>query len=255
MLASPLLWLLVTLSAFATSVLSGIVGMAGGMVFMIVLIFVLPVSSAMILHAATQLTANGSRAWMLREHILWRLLPPYLLGSAVAIAIATFLVLIPDPAWVLILIGLFAWGGHWSKHLRGLDITRQLTTVVCGFCVTFAQLIAGAAGPLLDVFYLNSGLGRQSVVANKALTQTIGHTLRIVYYGLLINVDSQLMWWIFPLAIVAAILGTRAGVAILARWHDVGFQRISRQIILTIATLCIFRGIFLLVPANIAQGL
>ena len=31
----------------------------------------LPVSSAMILHAATQLTANGSRALLLRQHILW----------------------------------------------------------------------------------------------------------------------------------------------------------------------------------------
>ena len=93
---------------------------------------------------------------------------------ATAIAIATYLVLVPDPAWVLILIGLFAWGGQWIRHLRGLDITKPVTTVVCGFSVTFAQLIAGAAGPLLDVFYLNSGLGRQSIVANKALTQAIG---------------------------------------------------------------------------------
>ena len=254
-MTSPIIWALITLSAFATSVLSGIVGMAGGMLLMFVLISLLPVSSAMVLHAATQLTANGSRAWMLREHMLWRLLPAYLLGSASAIAVATYLVLVPDPAWVLILIGLFAWGGQWSKHLRGLDITKPVTTVVCGFSVTFAQLIAGAAGPLLDVFYLNSGLGRQSIVANKALTQTIGHTLRIVYYGLLINVASDLVWWIFPLAIFAAIAGTQTGVRILARWNDVGFQRISRQIILTIATLCIIRGVLLLVPESLAHSL
>ena len=172
MLFSPLLWALIAASAFATSVLSGIVGMAGGMVLMFILISLLPVSSAMILHAATQLTANGSRAFMLRVHILWGLLPLYLLGSATAISIATYLVLVPDPAWVLLLIGLFAWSGQWSKSLQGLNITKPLTTVVCGFLVTFAQLIAGAAGPLLDLFYLNSGLGRQSVVANKALTQT-----------------------------------------------------------------------------------
>ena len=159
--------------------------------------------------------------------------------------------LIPDPAWVLLLIGLFAWSGQWSKSLQGLNITKPLTTVVCGLLVTFAQLIAGAAGPLLDVFYLNSGLGRQSVVANKALTQTIGHTLRIVYYGLLIHVQSELAWWIFPLVIVAAIAGTRTGVRILARWHDGGFQDISRKIILTIATVCIVRGIYLLLPAGL----
>ena len=245
-MSAYILWALITLSAFATSILSGIVGMAGGMVLLFVLITLLPVSSAMVLHAATQLTANGSRAWMLREHMLWQLLPRYLLGSATAIAVATFLVLIPDPAWVLILIGLFAWGGQWSQSLKGLNITKPLNTVVCGFVVTFAQLIAGAAGPLLDVFYLNSGLGRQSIVANKALTQTIGHTLRMVYYGLLINVANDLVWWIFPLAVFAAITGTQTGVRILARWNDVGFQRISRQIILTIATLCIVRGGMLL---------
>jgi hypothetical protein len=58
-----------------------------------------------------------------------------------------------------------------------------------------------------------------------------------------------LVWWIFPLAIFAAIAGTQTGVRILARWNDVGFQRISRQIILTIATLCIVRGVMLLYAA------
>lgn len=246
MFSTSALWTLIVLSAFATSVLSGIVGMAGGTVLMVILITVLPVSSAMMLHAATQLTANGSRAFMLRKHILWRLLPLYLVGSASAIGIATYLVLIPEPAWVLILIGLLAWAGRWSQRLQGLNVTKPLTTVLCGFFVTFAQLIAGAAGPLLDLFYLNSGLGRQSVVANKALTQTIGHGLRITYYGVLISVDNQLAWWLFALVIFAAVIGTQTGVKILGRWHDAGFQRISQQIILVIATLCILRGLYLL---------
>ena len=74
------------------------------------------------------------------------------------------------------------------------------------------------------MFYLNSGLGRQSVVANKALTQTIGHTLRIVYYGLLVHVQSELAWWIFPLVIVAAIAGTRTGVRIRRAGTTLGFK-------------------------------
>src|SRR5210317_629072 len=75
MITPTLIWALVTISAFATSVLSGIVGMAGGMVLLVILISLLPVSSAMVLHAATQFTANGSRALLLRKHILWALLP------------------------------------------------------------------------------------------------------------------------------------------------------------------------------------
>ncbi len=251
MITPTLIWALVTISAFATSVLSGIVGMAGGMVLLVILISLLPVSSAMVLHAATQFTANGSRALLLRKHILWALLPLYLAGALLAIGLATYMVLIPEPAWVLLLIGAFAWAGQWSQSLGGLNITKPVTTLVCGFSVTFAQLIAGAAGPLLDLFYLNSALDRQAVVANKALTQTLGHCLRMAYYGVLINVNSELVWWIFPLVIVAAITGTQTGVKILARWHDVGFQRISRQIILIIATGCILRGVYLLLPTEL----
>ncbi len=76
-----MLYIAIIITAFLTSVLSGLVGMAGGAVLMAVLITILPVSSAMILHGATQAMANGSRTLLLREHLIWRLLPGYGLRS------------------------------------------------------------------------------------------------------------------------------------------------------------------------------
>ena len=241
-----MLYIAIIITAFLTSVLSGLVGMAGGAVLMAVLITILPVSSAMILHGATQAMANGSRTLLLREHLIWRLLPGYGLGAACAVGIATWLVLVPDPGVVLIAIGIFPWAARWSSRLKGLDITQPMTTVLCGFSVTFAQLIAGAAGPILDVFYINSGLGRQAIVANKALTQTIGHLLRILYYGALISLTSDLPGWIFVASLGVVILGTRVGTMLLARWNDADFTKLSRRIILTVATVCIFRGTYVL---------
>jgi uncharacterized membrane protein YfcA len=241
-----MLYIVIIITAFLTSVLSGLVGMAGGAVLIAVLITILPVSSAMILHGATQAIANGSRTLLLREHLVWRLLPGYGLGAACAIGIATWLVLVPDPGVVLIAIGIFPWAAQWSSRLKGLDITQPMNTVLCGFSVTFAQLIAGAAGPILDVFYINSGLGRQAIVANKALTQTIGHLLRILYYGALISMTSDLPGWIFVASLCVAILGTRVGTMLLARWNDADFTKLSRRIILTVATVCIFRGTYVL---------
>ena len=241
-----MLYIVIIITAFLTSVLSGLVGMAGGAVLIAVLITILPVSSAMILHGATQAIANGSRTLLLREHLVWRLLPGYGLGAACAIGIATWLVLVPDPGVVLIAIGIFPWAAQWSSRLKGLDITQPMNTVLCGFSVTFAQLIAGAAGPILDVFYINSGLGRQAIVANKALTQTIGHLLRILYYGALISLTSDLPGWIFVASLGVVILGTRVGTMLLARWNDADFTKLSRRIILTVATVCIFRGTYVL---------
>ena len=51
-----------------------------------------------------------------------------------------------------------------------------------GLVSNFA-LIAGVAGPLLDVFFVRSTIDRRAVVATKAATQAISHTLKVGYYG------------------------------------------------------------------------
>ncbi|MEC7419682.1 MAG: TSUP family transporter [Pseudomonadota bacterium] len=237
-----MLYALIISSALATSVLSGLVGMAGGVVLMAILINVLPVSSAMVLHGVTQFTANGSRTLILRRFLLWQLLPGYMLGAALAVAGFSALLFVPDASVVLILVGLFPWVAKLKPKLSGLNITRPLSSVLCGLSVTSAQLLAGAAGPLLDMFYLNSGLDRQTVVANKAMTQTIGHLLRILYYGAIISVETLLPNWLFLAAAVTAVLGTRIGTWLLSRWNDAGFQHISGLIILCTGTICIIQG-------------
>ena len=236
-------YVLILASVFATSLLSGILGMAGGMILMAILVSTLTVANAMMLHGAVQATANGALAFLLRRHIKWSLLPIYSVGAALSVGLFTTLTLVPDAGVVLILVGLFPWLGLVSKRLRGLDVTRPMTTLTCGFAVTSAQLLAGASGPLLDVFYLNAPLNRQEIVANKALTQTLGHVLKIVYYGIIVAVSTTLPAMLFLLALPLAVAGTRVGTHLLVRWNDEAFQRVSRIIILGIAALCIASGV------------
>ena len=238
---------LIIISALATSLLSGLVGMAGGVVLMAVLVNILPVSSAMVLHGITQFTANGSRTLILRKHLMWRLLPGYILGASVAVAGFSALLFVPEASVVLILVGLFPWLARLQPKSSAFNITRPASNIICGFSVTSAQLLAGAAGPLLDLFYLNSGLDRQTVVANKALTQTIGHLLRIFYYGAIISVATPLPNWLFLAAAIAAVIGTRLGTWLLARWDDQRFQRVSGQVILATGTICILQGSYQLI--------
>lgn len=237
------LYVVIVASVFATSLLSGILGMAGGMILMALLVTTLSVANAMMLHGAVQATANGSRAWLLRRHIKWRLLPRYSVGAALSVGLFTLLAVVPDAGTVLILVGLFPWLGVLSPRLQGLDVTHPLTTYVCGFAVTSAQLLAGASGPLLDVFYLHAPLNRQEIVANKALTQALGHVLKILYYGLIVAVSTNLPMMLFVVAVLAAIIGTRVGTQLLQRWNDTDFRRVSRAVILTIAALCIAQGV------------
>jgi uncharacterized membrane protein YfcA len=238
---------MIILAVCATSLLSGILGMAGGMILMVILVTTLGVASTMMLHGAVQATSNGSRAWFLRNQIRWSIMPIYALGAFFSVAGFSLVAFIPEPGVVLILVGLFPWLARFSKKLAGLDITRPLTTFACGIVVTSAQLLAGASGPLLDVFYLNSPLNRLEIVANKAITQAVGHILKIIYYGLIVQVIADLPWWLIGTAMVSAALGTRIGTSLLKRWNDRDFQRVSQLIILTVASLCIVQGVRLLV--------
>ena len=99
---------------------------------------------------------------------------------------------------------------------------------------------------MLDVFYARSPLDRYQVVASKALTQTIGHVLKIVYYGVVVAVAVTLPWWFFAVCIVTAVAGTRLGTLLLERWNESAFQRYTQAVILVIATLCMAQGVRLL---------
>ena len=83
---TPLLILSLSLTVVATSFISGIFGMAGGMILMGVLIATMPLPAAMVLHAVTQMASNGWRALLWWRHIRWRPVAFYLLGSALALA-------------------------------------------------------------------------------------------------------------------------------------------------------------------------
>ena len=50
-------------SILSTAFISGIFGMAGGMILMGILLAMMPVAAAMVLHGVTQMASNGWRAW------------------------------------------------------------------------------------------------------------------------------------------------------------------------------------------------
>ena len=81
--------------AFATAVLSAMVGLAGGTVLLAVMLLFFEPSAAVPLHGVIQLVSNGARTVVQGRHVAWRvvgwysllLLPLALAGARVALAI------------------------------------------------------------------------------------------------------------------------------------------------------------------------
>ena len=247
--------LVILATVLATAVLSGVIGMAGGVLLMAVLVTLLPVASAMILHGAVQAASNGARFLFLREHVMWEILPFYAVGALVAVLLFVSVAFVPDPAMVLILVGSFPWLARLVPTLRGLDVRRPVTGAACGVAVTAAQLLAGASGPLLDAFYLRTEVDRRCIVATKALTQAAGHVLKIGYYAWVSDAVldefalAGVPIWLVGAGIVLAVAGARIGTRLLEKFDDRQFRRVTGWVILGLGALCIVKGVRdLLVP-------
>ena len=76
-----------SLLMIGTAFLSGIFGMAGGLILIGVLLVVFPLPTAMVLHAVTQMASNGWRATLWFRHIVWKSMVFYVAGCLVSVAL------------------------------------------------------------------------------------------------------------------------------------------------------------------------
>lgn len=248
---SPSLVIGLAVAIVATATLSGIFGMAGGMILMGIVAWALPVEAAMMLHGVTQTASNGHRALLNFRHIRWNLLAGYLFGSAIAVAIFIAAAFVPSKAVVFIALGSLPFLARLIPEKFALDILKRGGASACGFMVTVFQLVAGVSGPILDIFYVGSALTRHEIVASKAITQTCGHLIKLAYYGIfvgtLMNGHADLIpWWMYVLAVVLAMAGTTLGKQVLDRMTDANFRKWSQWIIMGVGIVFLIRGVLLL---------
>ena len=226
--------LFVVCMAFVTATLSGVFGMAGGLMLMGALALVLPVQAAFVSHGLLQLVANGWRSVLHRKHVRWDIVGWYALASLIAALVVAWLSFTPSKPLLFLLLGLIP-GLTWlPRSWINLDASHPLQAFLSGLCVTGLNLTAGVAGPLLDIFFVRTELTRHAIVATKATTQVFAHLAKIVVYGapLLAAPKTALPpLWVFVLAVPLSMAGTAVGGVILNRLSDVNFKRWTRWIV------------------------
>src|SRR4029450_9307128 len=83
---APSVLALIGATVVFSSFLSGVFGMAGGMVLLGVLLNYFDVRTGMILFWISQLFANGWRVLQWRRYVLWRIFGWYVVGAAISFA-------------------------------------------------------------------------------------------------------------------------------------------------------------------------
>lgn len=237
---------LIAVSVLGTSFLSGVFGMAGGMVLMGVLVAYLPVASAMIVHGTAQMTSNGWRAFLWRRHIDFRIFRGYCVGLVLASVAFLFLGFVPDRALVLIVLGALPFIALIIPARHVPQVTSRFGAEVCGLLNTTLQFIAGVSGPLLDVFFVRTQMDRRAVVATKAACQTVSHMAKLVYFSRAIGGEDTFDIIMLAAVICMAVLGTSLSKFVLEKMTDHQFRRWTQGLLLTIGVAYLMQGFYVL---------
>jgi uncharacterized membrane protein YfcA len=253
---SPAIVGVILIATLLTAAISGVFGMAGGLILMGVLASFTPVATAMVLHGFIQIISNGSRATLHRRHLAWPLIGRYaigIIGSLLVIALVTT-VWRPSQSMVFILLGLTAFLVWIPKSWANIDVERPLQAEVCGFLVQTLNTLAGVAGPLLDLFFVKTLLPRQTVVATKAATQVMAHGVKIAFWGfplfaLLGTPEGAASFpplWALAAVVPLSLMGTWAGGLVLERMTDANFRTWTKWIVTATGAVYLVQGLMLL---------
>jgi len=222
-----------------TSMLSAVVGMAGGITLLSVMLLFFEPLVAIPIHGVVQLVSNSSRTYVQRKHvdwtILWRysvmLVPMGFVGIEIAQAL--------PPNVTRALIGVFVLIATWRRgwlligtHPERADVHRRF--FILGGVVGLINMTIGAAGPLIAPFFLKIGLSRQAMIGTKAACQAVGHLVKIAIFGIAGFVFAE---YAIPLALlsVSVIAGTWIGSQVLESVNERWFTRLYKGVLTLVA--------------------
>ena len=243
---APFALSILAVTVLASSFVSGLFGMAGGMILLGVMLIFMDVAPAMVLFGIIQGVSNGWRAALWWRYVDWSIVWRFLVGSTLLFLLMRSIALLPSKATLYFTLGLLPFAADLVPKRVSLDITRPGVPYFAGALIIVLQLLAGAAGHILDVFFQKSRLDRKTIVATKAVTQVTGHVYRIAYFGSFAAAfDTSIPWWVYVAAIGLTLAGTSLAALVLTRMTDDGFRMWSRRLTIAVSVTYLARGLWL----------
>lgn len=242
--------LAVAATMLATSFLSGVFGMAGGLILIGVLLALMPVPDAMALHAVTQVASNGWRSVLWIKFVRWRAVAVYLVGCALALAIWSVWRYVPSRPVAVLALGATPFLARMLPEGMKPDPEKFSHGAIYGCASMTLMLLTGVAGPLIDTYFLGGKLDRKQIVATKAICQIFGHSAKLVYFGGVIDQAASLDTWLAGVGVVASMAGNSLARPVLERLSDKQYRAWAGRIITAIAAFYLLQGMWLMAMAR-----
>lgn len=227
--------------SFVTLAMTGALGLGGGVLMLTIMAQLLSPTVLIPVHGFVQVGSNFGRAVLMRREIARPLVPYFVGGSLLGVAIGAQIVVAMPRGVLLLLLGSFVLWSVWTPRLRPARLPAPWFTLV-GLVSAFCSMFLGATGPLVAAFLVPDPLTRQQVVATHAAFMTLQHAFKV---GAFTSLGFAFMPWVPMLALMIALgfLGTLLGRRLLERTPSARFALGFKLVLSVLAAKIIYDGL------------
>ena len=225
--------------AFATSTLTAITGIGGGMMLIAIMPGLLPAAAIVPVHGAVQIFANAGRAFFGWRHLQWQYVLSFIAGGVVGGLLAAAIRSEINLEYTPLLIAAYILYTVWGPKLD-LRIPPRGEFVTIGLVQTALSMIVGATGPMSTAALLRQGLKRDALVVSGALMTMFSHLIKFVLFALL-GFAFVNYWQTIVGMSIAVIAGAWLGTRLRYRIPELRFKLMLKWLL----TLLAFRMIYL----------
>lgn len=233
-----------TAAAFLTAALSGVAGLGGGTVLIGLFYAIgLPPVQAIPMFAAIQLVSNASRVVAYAGYVHWGATGWFLLASVPATFVVAPWIERVDPDWVKVLLAVLILVSLMPRR-DGADraaLPPRTSYLVAGLLNGAFGLVVGATGLLVGRLFLRPEWRRETTLGTMALTQSLGHLLRVLAYGFIGFSAFAKPELLLPLC-AAVIAGTWTGRRLQRHLSEEHFAQLFKILLVLLSLKLLWEG-------------
>jgi uncharacterized membrane protein YfcA len=213
---------ILTISTFCCSVIAGMMGVAGGVLFVGILASFVETIYVVPLYAVVMIVSAGSRSVLFHKHINWRIVFRYTMGLLPGALLGIYVFKLLPKDLIKLLMGVFI------LVTIFLPVTKKEAHLnigiffLVGLVAGFIGIFFGASGPFTSSFYIRQGIIKEALIATKATCTLLDHALKIFLFGL-IGINVLAYGNIVLYLIMAVIPGVYVGKLLLNKISDKAF--------------------------------
>jgi uncharacterized membrane protein YfcA len=213
---------ILAIAALITSIISAILGMAGGMVLLAVMFCFMSHAEAIPTHAAVQIASNGTRVLAFIRNVDRSAVGRFILGMIPGSLMGMLLLWVlgapqQSEPYLKTIVGVYILVATWlPKNAKGKASEGYWWDFpAMGLAAGTAALTVGAVGPLIAPLFARRGFVKERLIATKAVCQLSTHAMKIPAFIFLRDLDIGKLGWLALLMIAMVIPGTLIGKRLL----------------------------------------